>query len=170
MEVNHSFETRLRKFLANCKKIAIIGVGNPLLGDDSIGNKVIDLLAERNVNVDLFKAFQAPENVLSKFLESDHSHIIVIDAAEMGLNPGDFKIIEIEMLPNETITTHTVPLKLMLKSLISVGKKVLVIGIQIEKVGFYEVSEKVVSGINKLIEILYEVLKDMCSYDSSKIL
>ncbi len=73
----------------------VLGLGNYLRGDDGIGLSVIDHLVDRNVTGG-FEAIGVGNNgmqVLTYFRE-DVDRILVVDAALMGLEPGDFRIFE----------------------------------------------------------------------------
>lgn len=91
---------RLQVFRMNDMKrkpVAVIGVGNPLFGDDGFGIRVVE---------ELRKAPDLPEGVdvidggsmgveLIEYLE-DYRRVIIVDAAEMGLSHGEMRVVRPE--------------------------------------------------------------------------
>ena len=122
---------KIEKFLKNCKKIAVVGVGNPLSPTDDVGLKMADKISKYTDKVEVTLAYNTPENILSKYLESDYTHIILIDAVKTGKKPLSITVLKTDQLPEETPTTHTVPLKLLLKALERAGKSTLILGIEL---------------------------------------
>ena len=69
---------------ARSDDILILGVGNPLLGDDGAGIRAIEMLAERDLppNVELQEA-GTPGWGLPSWLDG-RSSVILVDAVQMG--------------------------------------------------------------------------------------
>ncbi len=71
----------------------LFGVGNYSMFDDSIGIKVVEYISEQGLD----KNFQAIDlsgnaiNLLAYFNEETES-IVIVDSANLGLNPGEYKI------------------------------------------------------------------------------
>jgi len=70
--------------------ILILGLGNPLRGDDGIGPRVVDALLQRGLpaGVEALDAGAAGLDLLN-LLEGPR-RVIVVDAADVGLEPGRF--------------------------------------------------------------------------------
>ena len=96
-----------------------MGIGNELKYDDGVGPFVISKLNELNLNdnVLLINAQTVPENFTGKIRKENPSHIILIDACLMGLNPGDYKIVNNEDFSNIGISTHSMSLSYFVKFL-----------------------------------------------------
>ena len=154
--------TMLKKFLEDCGKIIVVGVGNPLSCVDRIGLDVVEHMRQILIsrNVDLALAYNTPENILSKFLTSDHTHLLIVDAVDAGKKPGDVILIRYDEVLTETMTTHTIPMNLMLKAIEEQGKKTLIIGIQIP----YErdFTQEEIDRIYEDINMLLRVIESMC--------
>jgi hydrogenase maturation protease len=74
------------------ERILILALGNPLRGDDGVGSAVIEaLLACRNIPscVELVDAGTAGFKTLN--LMDGYEHVIIIDAGEMGVEPGEWR-------------------------------------------------------------------------------
>jgi hydrogenase maturation protease len=69
----------------------VLGIGNPLMGDDGVGNRIIELLAEKALppNVKIEDA-GLPGWGLPAWLEGWPS-VILVDAVQMGCLPGSWK-------------------------------------------------------------------------------
>ena len=84
-----------------------------------MGPFVISKLNKLNLNdnVLLINAQTVPENFTGKIRKENPSHIILIDACLMGLNPGDYKIVNNEDFSNIGISTHSMSLSYFVKFL-----------------------------------------------------
>ena len=96
-----------------------MGIGNELKYDDGVGPFVISKLnnIDLNENILLINAQTVPENFTGKIRKENPSHIIIIDACLMGLNPGDYKIVNSEEFTNIGISTHSMSLSYFVKFL-----------------------------------------------------
>ena len=95
-----------------------MGIGNELKYDDGVGPYIISKLNNLNLkdNVLLINAQTVPENFTGKIRKENPSNIILIDACLMGLNPGDYKIVNEEDFANIGISTHSMSLSYFVKS------------------------------------------------------
>lgn len=73
------------------KDVLILGIGNPLMGDDGVGIRVAELLAEKDLpsGVTVQEA-GLPGWGLPSWFEG-HSDVILVDAVHMGAKPGTWK-------------------------------------------------------------------------------
>lgn len=89
----------MSKYTAACpsQDILVLGIGNPLMGDDGVGIHVIELLAgtELPPNVTV-KAAGLPGWGLPSWFDSK-TNVILVDAMQMGEPPGTWK----RFLPEE---------------------------------------------------------------------
>lgn len=77
-------------------KIAIIGVGNPLMGDDGVGIAVLDLLRRMELpdSVKIFELGTGGMRLLH--LLPGFEAAIIIDAADFGAKPGKIRLFKPE--------------------------------------------------------------------------
>ncbi len=68
----------------------IVGLGNPLRGDDGVGVRVTQLLAERCLPGDLEVVDGGTQGLSLVNILEDRQRVIVVDAADMGRLPGEF--------------------------------------------------------------------------------
>jgi len=140
------------------KKKLVVTVGNRMMGDDAVG----PLLA-RKIQLaplddwDVLDGGSAPENCLYLVREMAPDQVLVIDAADMDLVPGEIRVIGADRLEDPFLmTTHTLPLSYLVQSLREFVPQVDLVGIQPQVVAFgYPVSVE----MTRAVEQVYEGLK-----------
>ncbi|WP_342765750.1 hydrogenase maturation peptidase HycI [Methanobrevibacter sp. TMH8] len=101
----------------------MLGIGNELRGDDALGPFIINSLdSDQNNNlnnekVTLINGGSAPENFTGLIKRENPSHILIIDAALMGSNPGTIKFVNKENIANINTSTHSMSLSFLIKYL-----------------------------------------------------
>jgi hydrogenase 3 maturation protease len=110
----NGIEKELKDWLADAKKVVIAGIGNPIRSDDYIGLKIVeDLKNKLSKNVLLLECETVPESYLLDIEEFNPTHVLLIDAAFLGLKPGQFRLVDAESIANfSAVTTHILPLRL----------------------------------------------------------
>ncbi len=122
---------RLSKY--NSNKIAFVGLGNELRGDDLAGLVFIEALKTKTVfNKSKFIiAGKNPENYLQEILDYNPEAVVFIDAADFLGEPGEISLLESDLLANIDFSTHAYSIKLIEKFL-SLNRQIdfIYIGIQ----------------------------------------
>jgi hydrogenase 3 maturation protease len=113
-ESNQSTFTTLIEWFSKATIIVIMGIGNPLRRDDSIGTQIIQgLQGKVPENVKLIECQTVPENFIDKIISLNPSHILLLDAAILGLMPGDFRLIRSNQLMDfYAYSSHKLPLRI----------------------------------------------------------
>ncbi|EOC5813840.1 hydrogenase maturation peptidase HycI [Cronobacter turicensis] len=117
----------------------LLCVGNNMMGDDGAG----PLLAEKFRAAPqgewvLVDGGSAPENDIGAIRELRPARLLLVDATEMGLNPGEIRIIDPEDIAEMfMMTTHNMPLNYLVDQLREDVGEVIFLGIQPDIVGFY---------------------------------
>ena len=108
---------RLSKY--NSNKIAFVGLGNELRGDDLAGLVFIEALKTKTVfNKSKFIiAGKNPENYLQEILDYNPEAVVFIDAADFWGEPGEISLLESDSLANIDFSTHAYSIKLIEKFL-----------------------------------------------------
>ena len=96
------------------KKVLILGIGNRLRGDDAVGSILAERLMEK-VDTPIIDAGDVPENFLGPIEASGADMVLVLDAADLGGNPGDLSLLEMDQLKEVGLSTHTANLALLFK-------------------------------------------------------
>lgn len=137
----------------------ILTVGNTLMGDDGAGPLLAELLErEPAAGWSVIDGGAAPENVTHSVRAEAPSRILLVDAADMQLAPGAIcRINEAEVAKQFLITTHAIPLDILIASLRETVPEVVFVGIQPAVVTFYgEMTPKVrtaVEGLHRSLKL-----------------
>ena len=112
---------KLRSLLKDAARIAIVGIGSELRGDDAAGLLVLNNLRSKMSAVKsgrlickLFEGGTAPENLTGEIKRFKPGHLIMIDAVEMAKKPGTIALLDLKRIGNTVFLTHKLPMKLML--------------------------------------------------------
>jgi hydrogenase 3 maturation protease len=131
-------QTSLAKALSSAERVAVLGVGSELRGDDFAGVLVareLKEIAERKGGGKLMAVIgaSAPENVTGEIARFKPSHLVLVDAANLGLEPGEVRLIPAEGIGGTSFSTHMLPVRILLDYLEkTTGCQSLVVGIQPE--------------------------------------
>jgi hydrogenase 3 maturation protease len=106
----------------------LMGVGNELLGDDGVGIYMADRFVAEGWRT--LSCGTAPENFTSIIRREQPDLVIIVDAAEMGLVPGTFRVIRESDIEDVSIGTHQQPLSHLITYLRGFISDILFIGIQ----------------------------------------
>jgi hydrogenase 3 maturation protease len=106
-------EDELRAWLDGCASVVIAGIGNAIRSDDYVGVMIVeDLRGKVSGAVHLIECETVPESFVDEIVEISPSHVLLIDAAILGLGPGTAHLYDAEEVMNvPTISTHTMPLR-----------------------------------------------------------
>lgn len=109
-----SLEKNLKKWFSGAERVVIAGIGNPIRMDDYVGVKIVqDLRGKVSDRVMLIECETVPESYIQQIIDFKPTHVLLIDAAMLGLKPGETKLVS----PSELATfppysTHMLPLRL----------------------------------------------------------
>ncbi len=154
---------KLKKFINNSDKLVILGIGNELKGDDFLGSllarKLSNLFKEKD-NIVVFDGGTVPENYTGAIKKENANVIILIDAADMGKEPGYIRIIECNEIATYHLSTHAMPLSFLVKYLeYSTKAEIVLIGIQpkeLELVG--NISMEIEKSMEYLVDLFLKIL------------
>lgn len=117
------------------QELLVVGVGNPLRGDDAAGLKLAEGLAQAG-GFELLQCEDVPEKYTREMRTTEADTILVVDAADMGLEPGQIRLVTADRLCEVSISTHKCSLRVLARMLgEAAGKEVLLLGIQPVSVG-----------------------------------
>ncbi|MCX5697107.1 MAG: hydrogenase 3 maturation endopeptidase HyCI [Candidatus Omnitrophica bacterium] len=137
-------KARLKNKLKGAKRIAFVGVGSELHGDDVAGilvaRQIKDFPSRKKTSVK-FKVFlghTAPENISGQIREFKPTHIVIIDAADVGAKAGNIIMFDPQDEAEVGMSsTHRLPLRILAGYLkASIGCQALIIGIQPKIIDF----------------------------------
>jgi hydrogenase 3 maturation protease len=135
------------------KNYILMGLGNIWRGDDGVG-----CFIAQNFKSDdwlVLDCGTVPENFTSVVSKSRPKYLVIVDAAQMHLEPGQFRVIPPERIDQLYITTHNIPLSYLISYLDRWVEKIILIGIQPKKIDdFNWISKELKDSTKKIIRIL----------------
>jgi hydrogenase 3 maturation protease len=134
-------QTQLKDWLSHADKIVVAGIGNPIRSDDFVGTRIVQQLKDKvPQNVRLIECETVPETYILDIEEFYPSHVLLIDAAMLGLAPGEARLVFPEQVAGySAISSHVLPLRVFsdyLKE--STGAKIALLLIQPKNVEYGE--------------------------------
>jgi len=159
----------LKNKLQGAKRIAVLGIGSDLRGDDAAGMLIAEELEAYRKKIKdtrcikVFFGSTAPESFTGAIKRFDPTHLLIIDAAEIKKDPGEAVLLDPQTIEGISFSTHSLPLKIMADYLLTdiKGCTLMIIGIQPKNLDFgsslsFEV-KKSVGDISKIIKGILRV-------------
>ncbi len=145
-----SLKQKLPILLEDAARIAVVGIGSDLRGDDAAGLLALDHLrrslkkTSRGKNrrrsiplVKLFNGGTAPENLTGEIRRFRPGHLVMLDAVELGKSPGTIALVDVGKEGNTVFLTHKLPVRLMIDFMkAEMTFKTVFIGIQPKSLDF----------------------------------
>jgi hydrogenase 3 maturation protease len=164
-----SLQSSLKEFFKDATAIAILGIGSEMRADDAVGMLIAENLqiytdkASAKVKYKVIYGGTAPENYTGEIRRFKPSHLLMIDAAEMGKEPGYTEFLLKDRIGNHSFSTHKMPINVMIDYLAhDMDCKFAIIGVQPKYIEFgkppTEVIKKASVDIARLIEDILEGL------------
>ena len=143
-------------------KEVVLGIGNTLKGDDGIGIYIVERInkyleeVKRGAEQARFTGARrkvialncgtTPENYTSIIRKHNPDRLILVDAAEMGLTPGSYRIIPPEKIEVMHLSTHSMALSFLILYVSDLCKDIVLVGIQPEKMDFGTELSSIIRG------------------------
>jgi hydrogenase 3 maturation protease len=152
----------LKNWLLDAEKVVVAGIGNPIRTDDYVGLKIVEnLKGKLPATVLLLEAETVPESYLLDIEEFHPSHVLLIDAAFLGLTPGEASLVDAEKIADSSaVTTHLLPLRVFCEYVKqATGAKIAVLLIEPKSMEFGEgLSAEVQGAAERLTKVLVRLL------------
>lgn len=151
---------RRREQDAPIRRVAVMGIGNELRGDDAAG--VLAVRALREAQCETFLVIEgalAPENHTGALRRFRPDLVLLIDAAEMGEQPGCVRWLAAADTEGLSPSTHTTPPSMLARFLTeSLGCEVALVGIQPSDTSFgAPVSPAVSAAIDAVVDTVQQL-------------
>lgn len=132
----------------------LLCVGNSMMGDDGAGPLLAEMCAANPVGEwVVIDGGSAPENDIVAIRELRPERLLIVDATDMGLNPGEIRIVDPDDIAEMfMMTTHNMPLNYLIDQLKEDIGEVIFVGIQPDIVGFYY---PMTQPIKDAVEVVY---------------
>jgi hydrogenase 3 maturation protease len=143
-------------------RMALLGIGNEIIGDDGAGVFIARILHERmTANPDwlILDTGPAPMNFSTTLKKFSPDFILLVDAAEMGLSAGAIVWLDWSMLDGFGGSTHTFPLSLVAQfNFAELGCTIGLIGIQPFRLEIGEgLSKPVLESANIIVNNIFKL-------------
>ena len=104
----------LRNWLSDAERVVLAGIGNPIRMDDYVGVRIVqNLHGKLSEKVYLLECETVPEGFIQEITDFHPTHVLLVDAALLGLKPGCSRLIEPERLTaSPAFSTHLLPLRI----------------------------------------------------------
>ena len=158
----YNVQKELKKWLSDAERVVIAGIGNPIRMDDFVGVKIVqDLRDKVSEKVHLIECETVPESFIQQIEDFNPTHILLIDAAILGLGPGDSRLTEPEQLTNfPAFSTHMLPLRIFCEYLTKTTKaKIALLLIEPKNTDFGErLTSEIEASARKIAKALLKLL------------
>jgi hydrogenase 3 maturation protease len=158
----YDVEKALKVWLSNAEKVVVAGIGNPIRMDDFVGTKIVqDLRGKVSDRVYLIECEAVPENFMQQIIDFNPTHVLLIDAAILGLKPGNSRLIRPErLIAFPAYSTHALPLRIFCEYLAKTTKaKIALLLVEPKRADFGEgLTLEVEASAQDIVGILLRVL------------
>jgi len=137
----------------------ILGIGNPLRGDDGFGPALVARL-QGNPFVRCFDVGTAPENYLGKIVKENPDTVLLVDAVHLEQSAGTIAILAKDEIVKSGFTTHDLSPTLFIEYLEqNTQAKIFLLGVQPRTIAFgEEFSTPVLQAIGMVEKMILEAL------------
>lgn len=157
----------LAKKLKKVKKLAVLGVGSELMQDDKAGPDITVYLENKygtdHPRVRIFTGYTTPENFTKDIAAFHPDHLIIVDAADLNLTPGELTDLPIDRITDFSLGTHKLSLVMMIKFLKeTVNPGFSVLAIQYKSIRFGEkMTKEMKSGVKKASAFISDIIDNL---------
>jgi len=159
----YDLQRALGEWLAGAERVVVAGIGNLIRRDDFVGVKIVqDLQDKVPERVHLFECETVPESFMQEIVDFKPSHVLLIDAAILGLKPSEARLVFPEQVTNfSAVATHVLPLRIFCEYVTQMtGAKIALLLIEPEDIEFGEgLTLKVQGAAEKITRMLLTLFK-----------
>lgn len=151
--------------LEKAERLFVLGVGNRRKGDDAAGSLCVRLLRNQMIRkgapreLRVLDAGETPESATGLIRDFRPTHVLIVDAAIGGYQPGTVFIVDKEKIRQDDITTHRLPLFHLVRYLEeSIGCRVILVGIEPQEAAW---GKQVSAAVRAAVSLLAAGLADI---------
>jgi len=153
-----SLKVELAARLKGAKRVAVLGIGSELRADDIAGILVINALErskkiKKGIKLQTFEGSTAPENVTGEIRTFKPTHLIIVDSADIGEDPGAVLLLRAdEVGQGISFSTHKIPPKILIDYFTHTLRcEIVIIGIQPKRINFGKPASKAVIASSRSV-------------------
>jgi len=137
-------------------KYLVMCIGNRAGGDDAVGPYIADKLNKLEIkDLSVIDCATNPENFTSVVKKKNPNILIIIDAVDMNLEHGELRQVPKDKIGKFCISTHGLPISLIIEYLEKYVKNIFFIGVQ-PKTMDGEMTDKIKKSADNLIKLILE--------------
>ena len=159
----YDIEKELKKWLSGAERVVVAGIGNPIRMDDFVGVKIVQgLNGEVSDRVLLIECETVPEGYVKQITDFNPTCILLIDAAVLGLKPGEARLADPERLVSfPAFFSHLLPLRIFCEYVEATTKaRIGLLLIEPDKTDFGEgLTTNMMASAKKITEALQKALQ-----------
>lgn len=141
----------------------ILTVGNTLRRDDGLGPFIASNLGSSD-GLAVINAGSNPENVIEDIIKLSPKSILIIDAADFGQKPGTVRLVDKENIPETSLSTHTISLRVIAAILAQDTKaQIRFLGVQVKSI---ELGEEMCDEVRKAALEVIKAIESLVAKDS----
>jgi len=129
-----------------------------MMGDDGAGPLLAEMCAAKPAGEwRVIDGGSAPESDVAAIRDLRPARLLLVDATDMGLNPGEIRVVNPDDIAEMfMMTTHNMPLNYLIDQLKEDVGEVIFLGIQPDIVGFYY---PMTPPVKAAVETIYQRLE-----------
>jgi hydrogenase 3 maturation protease len=158
----YDVKKELKKWFSRSKKVVVAGIGNPIRMDDFVGVKIVQDLREKvSERVCFIECETVPESYIQQIIDFNPSHILLVDAAILGLDAGDARLVNMDQLTIlPAFSTHMLPIRIFCEFLAkTTNAKIALLLIEPKATGFGEgLTPEIAAFAREIVESLSSIL------------
>lgn len=141
-------------------KIVFVGIGNSIRRDDGLGPALVQRLRDK-VDYPCINGGDVPENSFGMIVREQPDTIVLIDAVQLFLDPGEYRILTKSDLLNTGFSTHNTSPSIFMEQLErETGAHVYLVGIQPHSIDYGNgLSDAIKRTLAHLERIIPEALR-----------
>ena len=135
----------------------VLTVGNSMMGDDGAGPLLAKMIKDNPITGwSVLEGGSMPEDCLHLIRKAQPQRVIVVDAADIGEQAGEVRIIDPETIVDMyVVSTHSLPLNFLIDDLKTFVPEVIFVGIQPAIVAFlFPLTEMVQTAVETIYQRL----------------
>lgn len=106
----------LQRRIKDARRLAIVGIGDELNPPDRLGMYAAQVMGDHRIpGVEVFFAGTVPESITGPLRRYRPDHVLFLDSADMGAQPGTIALIEPHQVHASLLSTHVLPLSLVME-------------------------------------------------------
>jgi hydrogenase 3 maturation protease len=143
----------------------VFTVGAVLRGDDAAGPMLAKMMEDDPIDGwEIIDGGQMPEDFLAVIRRKSPDILLLVDAADMGLEPGAIRTLDEDSVATDfMVTTHSLPITFLLKELKESCGQVVFLGIQPAQMEFFGA---LTPEVDQAVQRIYRSLSHGADFDA----